>query len=333
MTGAAGTANAVDIRFRDIGQIEVDDQGQFTDIDAPGGDIRGHQNADGTVLEALQRLDTVGLALVAMDGHSRYVVAVQFPHHPVRAVLGGGKHENGLLWPLPQQPQQQVPLFGLVHLVKLLFDGVHGGGLGRYLHPHRIVENLLGQVGDFLGHGGGKQQRLPTLGQTGDDLADIVDKAHVQHPVRLVQNEGFNLFQVNVALVAQVVETARRSYQNIHTLADGLHLGHLSHAAENHGAAQGQILAVSFKVVLNLQRQFPCGRENQSPDGLMGTIGLFLEPLQNGDSKGRRFTGARLGAADEVPARQHRRNGGSLNGRRLHIAHISHRPQQGGQQL
>ena len=268
-----------------------------------------------------------------MDGHGRYIVAVQFPHHPVSAVLGGGEYKNGLLGPFSQQPQQQIPFFGLVHLVKLLFDGVHGGGLGRYFHPYRIVENLLGQVRDFLGHGGGKQQRLPPLGQTGDDLADIVDKSHVQHPVRLVENEGFNLFQVNVTLVAQVVETARRGHQNVHTLADGFHLGHLAHAAENHGAAQGQILAVPLKVVLNLQRQFPGGRKHQGPDGFVGTVGLFLEPLQNGDSKGRRFTGARLSAADEVPARQYRRNGGSLNGRRLHIAHVSHRPQQSGQQL
>ena len=195
------------------------------------------------------------------------------------------------------------------------------------------MENLLGQVRDFLRHGGGEQQRLPPLGQTGNDLADIVDKSHIQHPVRLVQNKSFNLFQVNVALVAQVVETARRCHQNVHTLADGFHLGHLAHTAENYGTAQGQILAVPFKVVLNLQCQFPGGRKHQGPDGLVGTVGLFLEPLQNGDGKGRRFTGARLSAADEVPARQHRRNGGSLNGRRLHIAHVSHRPQQSGQQL
>ena len=38
-----------------------------------------------------------------------------------------------------------------------------------------------------------------------------------------------------------------------------------------------------------------------------------LKPLQNGNGKGRGFSGAGLGAANEIPPRQHMGDGRSLN--------------------
>ena len=147
---------------------------------------------------------------------------------------------------------EQQLLVGFVHLVEPLLNGVHGGGLGRHLHPDGVLQNLLGELRDLLGHGGGEQQGLPLLRQAGDHPAHIVDESHIQHPVRLVQHKGLNGGEVDVTLTAQVVETARRGHQHVHPPLQGLHLGGLAHAAEDDGILDAQVLAILVKALLYL---------------------------------------------------------------------------------
>ena len=71
-----------------------------------------------------------------------------------------------------------------------------------------------------------------------------MDKAHVQHPVRFIQNKDFYTAQVNVALAAQIVQPSRRGHQHVHALAQGLHLRRLSYAAEDDGVADREVPAV-----------------------------------------------------------------------------------------
>ena len=223
---------------------------------------------------------------------------------------------------------EQQLLVALVHLVQPLFNGVHRGGLGGHLHADGIVQDLFRKLRDLLGHGGGEQEGLPPLRQAGDDLAHVVDKAHVQHPVRLVQHKGLNPVQPDVALIAQIVEPARRGHQHVHPPLQRLHLGPLAHAAEDDRVAYAQILAVLVKALLDLQGQLPGGGQHQGADGGVLLVHTAVEPLQNGNGEGRRLAGARLGAADQVSALQHRGDSLGLNGGGLDVPQLLHRPQQ-----
>ena len=53
--GARGAADAVDIAFRLVRQIEIDDVGDAGHVDAARGDVGRHQHAGAAGAEALQR--------------------------------------------------------------------------------------------------------------------------------------------------------------------------------------------------------------------------------------------------------------------------------------
>ena len=129
-----------------------------------------------------------------------------------------------------------------------------------------------------------------------------MDEAHVQHTVRLVQHEDLDAGQVQKPLAVEVQQTARRGHQDVQPPADGVHLGLLAHAAEDHRGAQGQVAPVGREAVLDLQGQLPGGGEDQGPDH-PGLGGPAAEPLKDGGGEGAGLAGARLGAAQHVPAR------------------------------
>ena len=64
---AAGPTDAVDVVLGDHRQLVVDDVGQLLDVEAAGGDVGRHEDGDAALLEVGQRLDPLGLALVAVD--------------------------------------------------------------------------------------------------------------------------------------------------------------------------------------------------------------------------------------------------------------------------
>ena len=175
------------------------------------------------------------------------------------------------------------------------------------------MEQLVDQAPHLLGHGGGEEESLLFLRQPLENLFHIVDKAHVQHPIRLVQDEDLQPGQVDIALLVQVCQPARGCHQNIGALLQRLHLGPLAHAAEDDGAAQGKMGAVGGKAVLILDGQLPGGGENQRPDRVI-LPALCAEPGENGHGEGAGLSGAGLGAAQYVPARQGGGNGLGLNG-------------------
>ena len=299
------------------------------DVDAPGGDIGGHQHPHLAFLELGQGLLPGGLGLVPVDGPGVDARLFQLPHHPVGAVAGAHEHQGALHLGLAQQIGQQPLFVGLVHQVQLLAHAVHGAGYRVHLHRRRLIQDVQGQLLHLGGHGGGKEQRLPPLGQRPDHLAHVVDKAHVQHPVGLVQHENLQLVQANEPLAHQVVEAARGGHQDIHPPLELLGLGQLLYPAENHAAAQVGSGPVGGKVLVDLQGQLPGRGEHQRPYGPAGAAGSAVQPLQNGQGEGGRLAGAGLGAAQHVLSRQRQGDGLFLNGGGPLIALLPHRRQQG----
>ena len=65
-TGRA--ADAVDVGFRNMRQVEVDDVRDAIDVDASGSKVRCNEHGGATGAERVQRADALALALVAMQG-------------------------------------------------------------------------------------------------------------------------------------------------------------------------------------------------------------------------------------------------------------------------
>src|SRR5690606_5386890 len=111
---AARAADAVDIVFRHIGQLEVHHVRKLVDVDAAGGDVGGHQHGHFAVLEAAQRPGAGGLALVAMDGRSRQAVLDELLGQAIGAVLGARKYQHLVPAAFTDDVAEQVALVGLL---------------------------------------------------------------------------------------------------------------------------------------------------------------------------------------------------------------------------
>ena len=79
--GPAGTADAVHIVFRTVGQVIVDDAGQLNDVEAARGHIRGDKNFDLALLEGIERLHAILLGLVTVNRHGIDAFAFKLARH------------------------------------------------------------------------------------------------------------------------------------------------------------------------------------------------------------------------------------------------------------
>lgn len=72
----------------------------------------------------------------------------------------------------------------------------------------RVFERPLGKAQNGVRHRGGKEQRLPLLRAVPDNVRNVLDEPHVEHPVNLVENQPTHAFERNVALADVVEEPA-----------------------------------------------------------------------------------------------------------------------------
>lgn len=136
------TANAVDIGFRDVGNVKIDDQGQLFDIDTPGGNIGGHQYSRAAAFKIPEGLLTGTLRFIAMDGGSFYTALLQNPDHLVGPVLSACKDQDRHAGVLLQKMDQQGRFPLLCHHVYRLLHLFSSGLLRLDAHLLGITQNL-----------------------------------------------------------------------------------------------------------------------------------------------------------------------------------------------
>ena len=89
-----------------------------------------------------------------------------------------------------------------------------------------------GQLLDFRRNGCREQYRLAGARAAFDDLAHIRHKAHVQHSIRFIQNQDFDLVETQHAPLQLIEQPAGSRHYDIHTLPQHLILTSVSGAAE-----------------------------------------------------------------------------------------------------
>ncbi len=165
-------------------------------------------------------------------------------------------------------------------------------------------------------------------GQQTDDAADVVDEAHVQHAVGLVQHQDFDVAQVDRALLHVVQQPARRRDDDVDAAAQFLDLRIDVHAAENRGRAQRLVLAVGAHAFLHLRREFAGRHQDQAAD--RAARALLVENLQQRQREAGGLAGTRLRRGKEILACQHDRNRLRLNGGGDRVALFGHSTEQLG---
>ncbi len=330
---ATGAADAVDIVLGHIGQFEVHHVGQLVDVQAAGGDIGGHQYPDVTLLEAGQCPGAGTLALVAMNGSGAQAVLLQLLGKAVGAVLGAGEDQHLAPVARADHVAQELALALSVHRVDHLGDLVGGGVAPCYLYELRLVEQAVGQLLDLAGEGGGEEQVLPrfVLRQQRQHLADIVDEAHVEHAVGLVQHQDLHPGEIHRPLAGVVQQPSRRGHQDIDALAQLLDLRVDLDAAEDHRRAQREVAAVGLHALADLGGQLAGGGEDQRAHrALAAGRRVVVQALQQRKGESGGLAGARLGAGHHVAALEDQGNGLALDGSGGGVALLAHGAQEFG---
>ena len=333
VAGAAGAADAVHVVFGHVGNVVVDDVRQLVDVDAACRNIGSNQGAQIARLELGQRLGAGALALVAVQRHGLDALVVQKVGHLVGAELGAREHQYLAPVVFADQVRQYVFLAVATHGVDHLRDALHRGVGRRDLHALRVLQQVARQFADFVAEGGAEEQALLVLGQQRQHLLHVVDEAHVEHAVGLVQHQNFDVREVDVVLAFQIEQTARRGDQDVDAARDAVDLRVHADAAEDHGGSQLQVLAVGANGFLDLRRQLARGRQHQRADGARFGCRARAEQLQHGQREAGRLAGAGLCAGQQVVATQHHGNGLRLDGGGGRVALLLHRAQDGGGQV
>ena len=181
------------------------------------------------------------------------------------------------------------------------------------------------ELADGRGEGGGKKQGLALLRQHLHDAADVVDKAHVEHAVGLIEHKVAHAVEREQSLADEVEQAARRGDEDVYTPVELFHLRALVHATEDDARAQTGELRVVSHTLLDLYGQLARRRKDEGPGAALPCGRSGGELLDDGYGKGGRLTGARLGDAQQVAPVEGHRDGLLLDGRGIDVLLVMER--------
>ena len=317
----------MDVRLVFLRQIIVDHVGDTVHVDSARRNVRRHENTHLAVAEVLQCARSLQLRLVAVDRLGSDLVFVKTLHHLVRAVPGTREDQHLVILRMGlQQIGEQTPLVAPIHKHQALVDTVNRRRLWRNGDRHGILDQGCRQSPNLAIQGSGEELRMPLFGQMRDNLLDVRQKPHVQHPVGLIQNELLNQVEENVFLFHQVEETSRRGDHDVGAILQRPYLRILAHAAKNHGVPDVDELAVIGTTLRNLGGEFTRRSQNQRT-GMLGNrvFRIRQQPVQNREQERGGFARSRLRSAQQVFSRQQNGNRLLLNRSRIQIPNFGNR--------
>ena len=194
-----------------------------------------------------------------------------------------------------------------------LGDGERGGGGAGHFHADGIVQEGLGEAGDFRRHGGREEQGLAREGHELADLLDVRDEAHVEHAVGLVDDEDLDALKQQLAALEEIEQAAGGGDQHIRAAHDlGFLIGE-GDAADEQGHVEAGVGAIFEEAFLDLGRQFAGGLEDEGA-GHAGPGASLFKAGQHGQGEGGGLAGAGLGDAENIAALQGVGDGLRLDG-------------------
>ena len=180
-----GAADAVDVGFGVFGDVVVDDVGDFVDVDAAGGEVGGDEDVDFAGFEAAHDAFAFVLHEVAVDGGGGDAIVSEAGGDFVDAALGAAeddgqrrfflaeKHLEGALLVPGLDADVELGGFGVGELF-VLGVGEDALGIAHVLGDHAL---------DVFVDGGGDEHGLVRGAAEGEDFADVIAEADVEHAV------------------------------------------------------------------------------------------------------------------------------------------------------
>ena len=169
--------------------------------------------------------------------------------------------------------------------------------------PLRVAHVARGEVGDPRRHGGREERRLPLGRGLLQDPLDVLDEAHVEHLVGLVEDEEADVVEVERAAAHVVHDAAGRADHDLDAALQAAELPLVRLAAVDRQRLDLLVAAVLVQRLGDLDRQLAGRAEDQRLDRAL----LGIDRLDDRQPEGGRLAGAGLRLGDDVaPGQQER---------------------------
>jgi hypothetical protein len=293
----------MDVDFRFIGKIKIEHVRDVLDIDAATGDIGGHQHKHITFFERGEGFGSGGLTLITMNGIRGNANLAELLRQTICSVFCSCENNAARNHLSLDKVNEQLALVTFLDERNVLLDPVGGWRFWTDVNFYRTVKHSAGECTNGFRHGCTEHEILTLVWDKSEDTLNVLAKAHVKHAVSLIQNEVFNLAQINMALIVKVQEASWCCDQNIHATSKSFDLWRLPDSTENDGRVQRKMAPVNAQAFSNLGSQFTGGREHERSNG-SSRIGLLTgEVVENGEGEGSCFSRTRLCDTHHVAAR------------------------------
>ena len=206
----AGAPDAVDIILGFLRDVEVDDMADFANVEASGRNIGRDHDLAFAALKIVQRMVALRLREIRVHGDNGQIFRCQKPREAIRAALGAAKDEHGFHVGVAKDREKQIVFLGRHDRVKHLSHGIRGSAARRDRDRNRLFERQMRQPPDFRRQRRRKKHGLALARHVIQDAVEGGRKSHVEHAVRLIQNEGVHAREADRAALQVVQKPARR---------------------------------------------------------------------------------------------------------------------------
>ena len=182
---------------------------------------------------------------------------------------------------LVAQRHLEIPLLDRRHRQRLLFD----------LHGLRFAGVPIDQIANGLRNRRGEKHRLPLLRCGLQNMFDILAEAHVEHAVRLVEDDHFHRVQPQGSALHVVHDSPRRANHDLHAFFQFMELPLIRRPAVNRHRMNAALVDREFvNLIRNLHGQLAGGAHNQN----LNRSVLRRTNFNRRNCKGRRLSRAGL---------------------------------------
>ena len=218
-----------------------------------------------------------------------------------------------------------------LQLLRHRVDGLRDPGRRdrRPLLPdvQRIVEHVPRQLANRRRHRRAEEQRLAACRHVLENLANLRQKPHVEHPIGFVEHEVLDPIELRVRPAQMIEQPPGRRDEHVHAAAKRVLLRARADAAEHRGASDGRVHGEILHVGQNLRGQLARRDEHERA---RRAARLADDAVKNRQQERRGLAAAGFGGGEHVAAGERAGNRGSLDRSGSNETHLAHGTKQAG---
>ncbi len=299
-----------------FGDVVVDDVRDTFDVDATADDIGGDEDADFPLAIRLHDSASLVLGHIPLHRHDAANPFAELVSQSADAGLHLAKDKALARFLANQKPHQKLEFSVFVDTEASLLDPFDVHVLAGEIDHGRVDHVAMGELEDFVGHGGREKKRLALDRNLFQDSFDVWPEADIEHAVGFVQDDDADTRGIEVSASHHVDDSSRGSDDDLRASAKFADLSIKSFPAVNAGHLEAEIADEFFPFLVDLVHEFSGRPEDED----LGKLVVGAETLKDRQKKGGGLAGAGLGLADDVDSLESFRDKSGLDRRRLSVA-------------